>query len=260
MNTSNIALITGASGGIGLELAKIHAKKGGDLVLVARTLPKLESLKAEIEKQYNVSVHVISEDLSDPQSPQRIFDYTESHGLEISTLINNAGFGGHGLFHKRVLDADLSMIQVNINALVSLTHLYLQGMVERNHGKILNVSSTVSFLPGPLQAVYYATKSFVTSFSQAIAQEVEDNNITVTALCPGTVKTGFAEAGDLKGVDAWKNAKSPESVAQIGYQAMEKGQLVAFNERGLQFMLEWLIPLLPRKMVLKLSRQSMEKH
>ncbi|MEZ8720680.1 SDR family NAD(P)-dependent oxidoreductase [Vibrio pomeroyi] len=259
MNTSNIALITGASGGIGLELAKIHAKKGGDLVLVARTLTKLEALKAEIESQYKVSVHVISEDLSDPQSPQRIFDYTESHGLEISTLINNAGFGGHGLFHERALDADLSMIQVNINALVSLTHLYLQSMVGRNHGKVLNVSSTASFLPGPLQAVYYATKSFVTSFSQAIAQELEGSNVTVTALCPGTVKTGFVEAGDLKGVDAWKNAKSPESVAQIGYQAMEKGELVAFNEKGLKFMLEWLIPFLPRKMVLKMSRQSMEK-
>lgn len=119
--------------------------------------------------------------------------------------------------------------------------------------------STASFLPGPLQAVYYATKSFVTSFSQAIAQEVESSNITVTALCLGTVKTGFVEAGNLKGVDAWKNAKSAESVAQIGYQAMEKGQLVAFNEKGLKFILEWLIPLLPRKMVLKMSRQSMEK-
>ncbi|MBW3698251.1 SDR family oxidoreductase [Vibrio sp. T187] len=259
MNNSNIALITGASSGIGLELAKIHAQKGGDLVLVARTTSKLESLKAELEEQYSVAVHVLSEDLADPASPQRIFDYTESNNLTINTLINNAGFGGHGLFNERKLEADLSMIQVNISALVSLTHLYLQGMVERKQGRVLNVSSTASFLPGPLQAVYYATKSFVTSFSQAIANELESSNVTVTALCPGAVNTGFVGASGLEKVDVWKNAKTPESVALVGYQAMEKGQLVVFNEKGLRVLLEWITPLLPRKVVLKLSRQAMEK-
>ena len=256
---TDTALITGASGGIGLELARIHASKGGDLVLVARSGGKLNQLRDELVEQYKINATVIEEDLSSRDSAQRIFDQTEALGLEISTLINNAGFGGHGVFHQRELSADQAMMQVNMVTLTNLTHLYLQGMVARNQGQILNVSSTASFMPGPLQAVYYATKAYVTSFSQAIAEELSDTNVTVTALCPGAVATGFVAAGDLSGVDVWKNAKSARSVAECGYRAMEKGQLVAFNEGGLKFMLNWIIPLLPRKTVLKLSRQAMEK-
>ena len=132
-------------------------------------------------------------------------------------------------------------------------------MVERELGRILNVSSTASFMPGPLQAVYYATKAYVTSFTQAIAEEVRDHNVTATVLCPGAVATEFVAAGDLVGVEIWDNAKSAESVAKVGYRAMEKGELVSFNERGLKFLLNWVTPLLPRKVVLKLSRQAMEK-
>ncbi|WP_394242200.1 SDR family NAD(P)-dependent oxidoreductase [Vibrio astriarenae] len=256
---SNTALITGASGGIGLELAKIHASKGGDLVLVARSKEKLIELKNELEVSYGVKVEVIASDLSQPNAAQALFDKTQALGLKIDTLINNAGFGGHGKFHERSLTDEHSMMQVNIVALTDLTHLYLKGMVERNKGQILNVSSTASFIPGPLQAVYYATKAFVTSFSQAVAEEVRDSNVTVTALCPGAVATGFVAAGNLEGVDVWKNAKSPRSVAECGYQAMEKGELVAFNETSLKFMLNWIIPFLPRKLVLKISRQAMEK-
>ncbi|MDG3085086.1 SDR family oxidoreductase [Vibrio hannami] len=259
MATSNTALITGASGGIGLELARIHATKGGDMVLVARSENKLLELKSELESQYKVNVTVLAEDLSQPESAKRIFDKTEQLGLQIDTLINNAGFGGHGLFHERELEADQSMMQVNMVSLTNLTHYYLKGMVARNKGQILNVSSTASFIPGPLQAVYYATKAYVTSFTQAIAEEVKEYNVTATALCPGAVATGFVSAGDLDGVDIWKNAKSPESVAKCGYHAMEKGELVAFNEGSLKFMLNWVIPFLPRKMVLKISRQAMEK-
>ena len=259
MTHSNIALITGASGGIGEELARIHAKKGGDVVLVARTRSKLEALKQELESKYGVVAHVIAEDLSDPAAAARIFAQTESLGLTISVLINNAGFGGHGFFHTRELSAEQAMMQVNVISLTNLTHYYLKGMVRRNQGRILNVSSTASFIPGPLQAVYYATKAFVTSFSQAIAEEVAESNVTVTALCPGAVATGFVDAGDLAGVDIWKKAKSAQSVAQCGYQAMEKGKLVAFNEGQLKFLLNWITPLLPRKVVLKMSRQAMEK-
>jgi short-subunit dehydrogenase len=132
-------------------------------------------------------------------------------------------------------------------------------MVERNSGKILNVASTAAFIPGPLQAVYYATKSFVVSFSQAIAQELADTNITSTALCPGAVATGFVKAGDLEGISTWDNAAAPESVAKYGYDAMLKGDLVAINERSLSFMLNWVIPFLPRKTVLKMSQKFMEK-
>lgn len=256
---SNTALITGASSGIGLELAKIHASKGGDLVLVARSEAKLIALKKELEAEFDVKVDVITSDLSKPNAAQLLFEQTEALGLQIDTLINNAGFGGHGKFHERSLADEQSMMQVNMVTLTNLTHLYLKGMVERNKGRILNVSSTASFMPGPLQAVYYATKSYVTSFSQALAEEVKENNVTVTALCPGTVATGFVAAGNLEGVDAWKNAKSAQSVAECGYKAMEIGELVVFNESSLKFMLNWIIPLLPRKLVLKMSRQFMEK-
>jgi short-subunit dehydrogenase len=174
-------------------------------------------------------------------------------------LINNAGFGGHGKFVERDLAAEQAMMQVNMVTLTNLTHHYLKGMVARRRGRILNVSSTASFVPGPLQAVYYATKAYVTSFTQAIAEEVREYGVTATVLCPGAVATGFVAAGDLQGVGAWKNAKSAESVARCGYAAMERGELVAFNERKLRIMLDWIVPLLPRKAVLKMSRQAMEK-
>ncbi len=253
------ALITGASNGIGLELAKIHAQTGGDVVLVARSRDKLEQLAQEIEKEYGVKAWVIAQDLSQPNSAKAIFETTENMGITVDILINNAGFGGHGRFFERELIKEQQMIQVNISTLTELCHLYLKGMVERKRGKILNVSSTASFMPGSLQAVYYATKAYVTSFSQAIAEEVAEFGVTVTALCPGAVATGFVQAGGLEDVDAWKNAKTPLEVAQYGYQAMLDGELVAFNEAKLKFALEYVIPLLPRKAMLKMSRKAMEK-
>ena len=254
------ALITGASNGIGLELARIHAKRGGDLVLVARSQDKLKQLADELRAQYDgIQITVIAQDLTMPQAAQSVFAQTEQLGIQVDILINNAGFGGHGRFFERELAKEQQMIQLNITALTELTHLYLQGMVARRRGKILNVSSTASFMPGPLQAVYYATKAYVTSFSQAVAEEVREFGITATALCPGAVATDFVAAGDLQGVGAWKNAKSAQSVAEYGYRAMEKGELVAFNEGKLKFALEWVIPLLPRKTVLKMSRMAMEK-
>lgn len=256
----NVALITGASGGIGKELALVHAEKGGDLVIVARSEDKLQTLAQQIKEKHGSDVVIIAKDLTQPNAAQEIFEQTQAQGIEISTLINNAGFGGHGKFYERELKADQEMIQVNILALTNLTHYYLQGMVARNQGKILNVSSTASFMPGPLQAVYYATKAFVTSFSQAIAQEVSDKNITVTALCPGAVATDFVARGNLEGVDVWKNAATARSVAECGYKAMEKGELVVINEKKLTFMLNWIIPFLPRKMILKISQQAMEKN
>ncbi|KZN44612.1 SDR family NAD(P)-dependent oxidoreductase [Pseudoalteromonas luteoviolacea] len=256
---ANTALITGASGGIGLELAHLHAQQGGDLVLVARSQDKLDALAKELEVKHSIKTTVISEDLSQPGAAQRIFDKTSALNIEVDVLINNAGFGGHGVFYQRDMVADQQMVQVNITALTDLTHLYSKGMVARQRGRILNVSSTVSFLPGPLQAVYYASKAYVTSYTQAVAEELSGTGVTATALCPGAVNTGFVAAGNLEGVDVWKNARSAKSVAECGYKAMQKGQLVAFNERKLQFLLNWITPLLPRKMVLKLSRQSMEK-
>ena len=256
---ANTALITGASGGIGAELARYHAAKGGDLVLVARSGGALEQLKQELASVHNVKVVVITADLSQPESAESIYQQTEAAGIQIDILINNAGFGGHGKFHQRELGKDQAMMQVNMVSLVNLTHLYLQGMVARNSGKILHVASAAAFMPGPLQAVYYATKSFVVSFSQAIAQELADTKITSTALCPGAVATGFVKAGDLEGVSAWDKAATPESVAKCGYEAMQRGDLIAVNEKALSFMINWLIPFLPRKTVLKISQKFMEK-
>ncbi len=252
MSIKNTALITGASGGIGMELARIHAQKGGNVVLVARSQDKLEDLKEELETKHNISGTVIVEDLSHPDSAQRIFNKTEELGIIVNILINNAGFGGRGLFHERSLAADQAMMQVNMISLTNLTHLYLKGMVERKQGKVLNVSSTASFIPGPLQAVYFATKAFVTSFTQAIAWEVSEFNVTATALCPGAVATDFAKAGNLDDLDVFKNAKSARSVAQCGYRAMERGDLIAINECQLKFFLGWIVPFLPRKTVLKM--------
>jgi hypothetical protein len=256
---TNTALITGASGGIGAELAKIHAAKGGDLILVARSKDRLEELKTGIEATHAVNVAVITEDLAAAGAARRVFDQTEQLGLQVDVLINNAGFGGHGKFHERNLAAEQQMMQLNMVTLTEMTHLYLQGMTARGDGKILNVSSTAGFMPGPLQAVYYATKAYVNSFSQAIANELEGTGITVTALCPGAVATGFQRAGNLEGVGMWDKAATARSVAEFGYTAMEKGELLAINEVSLKLMLNWVVPLLPRKAVLKMSRSTMEK-
>jgi short-subunit dehydrogenase/glutathione S-transferase len=260
MMMGNTALITGASSGIGAEFARLHAARGGDLVLVARREEALNALKAELEEKYGITATVIAADLSEPKSAESVFAATEDAGLQIDVLINNAGFGGHGKFHERDLARDQAMMQVNMGALVDLTHLYLAGMVRRGSGRILQVASTAGMMPGPLQAVYYATKAFVVSFSQAVAEELADTGVTSTALCPGAVDTGFVEAGELEGAALFqKPGASPESVAACGYEAMLRGDLVKINEPSLNFALGWVIPFLPRKAVLKLSRKSMEK-
>lgn len=256
---SNTALITGASSGIGVEFARLHAAAGGDLVLVARSGDKLEALAAELRSAHGVRATVLVEDLAQAGSAERVFAATEAAGVEVDVLINNAGFGGHGLFHQRERTADEAMVQLNVATLTSLTHRYVQGMVARGRGRVLNVSSTASFLPGPLQATYFATKAFVTSFSQAIAEELRGTGVSVTALCPGPVDTGFVAAGDLEGVSAFDNAASPAHTAKAGYDGMLRGDLIAYDSRPLKFLTNWVVPLLPRRWVLKLSRQSMQK-
>lgn len=256
---SNTALITGASSGIGAELARLHAATGGDLVLVARRVDRLQELKQELEAAHGISVTAIGEDLAAAGAAAKLFAATESAGIQVDVLINNAGFGGHGKFHERPLAREQDMMQLNMVTLTELTHMYLQGMVSRHHGKILNVASTASFMPGPLQAVYYATKAYVLSLSQAIAEELSDTGVTVTALCPGAVATGFVAEANLENVAIFDKAATPASVARCGYDAMQKGKLVVINEAKLHFLLNWVIPLLPRKLVLKVSRRMMEK-
>ena len=255
----NTALITGASGGIGRDFACIHAEKGGDLVIIARREEALQELKKELESKHGVSAMYVAIDLTEPDAPQRVFDQVQAAGIEIDVLINNAGFGGHGKFHERPWEQDAAMIQLNVTALCHLTRQFLPGMVERNRGKILHVASMAAFLPGPLQAVYYATKAFVVSFSQAIAEELSDTNVTSTVLCPGAVETKFASTANLEDVEAFKNAAAPRDVAQAGYDAMLAGKLVVSNDWKLTVLKNWVIPFLPARTLLKISRQSMEK-
>ncbi len=256
----NLALVTGASSGIGLELARLHAQTGGDLILIARRADKLAAIKLELEDAYSVKVETYAADLTQLGVPRQVFDFVKGQGGEVEVLINNAGIGGHGKFHQRTWSKQESMIDLNIKALCEMTHLFVQDMVKRKHGKILNVASTAGLLPGPLMAVYYATKAFVVSFSQGIAEELRTDGITVTALCPGPVKTEFIAEAELDGVDAFNNAASPVDVARVGYDALQRGKLIVINDWKLALVLNWIRPFLPRWTVLKLSRKLMSKN
>ncbi len=254
-----VALITGASTGIGKEIAYIHAEKGGDLVIIARSEDKLNQLKEELESKFNSKVKVISKDLSHIDSAKEIYDEVKKEGIQIEYLINNAGFGGHGKFHKREWTQDLAMINLNIIALTALTNYFLPDFVNRNSGKVLNVSSTASLMPGPLQAVYYATKAYVTSFSNALAEELYDTNITVTALLPGATETEFAKTSGMDKTDLFKNTFSANEVALAGYNGMLKGKLnVMAGVSRMQKIMMAMIPLTPKKMILKQMRQMQE--
>src|SRR5216684_4294091 len=184
-------LITGASSGIGLDLARIFAAKKFDLILTTRTEAKLRDLARELERQHKIEAHVIVADLAEPDGPHRIFAEIVRLGLPIDNLVNNAGFGAYGEFKDIRLQEDLDMIQVNITALTHLTNLALPQMIKRERGRIMNVASTAAFQPGPLMAVYYATKAYVLSFSEALANEVHGTGVSVTALCPGPTASGF---------------------------------------------------------------------
>lgn len=249
---SKTALITGASSGIGKELAKIHASKGGDLVIVARREEQLTALKMELEQSYSVKVEVIVKDLSQQDSAKEIYDAVKSKGIEVDYLINNAGFGGRGFFYERNWEKDLAMINVNVVALTALTRYFLPDFVKRNSGKILNVSSTASLVPGPLQAVYYATKAYVTSFSNALAGELVDTNITVTALLPGATATEFGSTSGMDKTSMFLKMFTAEEVALTGYRGMLRGGLDVYAGLSLgQRIMMAMAPLLPKKMVMK---------
>jgi len=242
------ALITGASSGIGKELARIHASKGGDLILVARRTEALDELKNELEKAYGINVSTFTQDLSQIHAAKKVYDFVNHSGLEVDYLMNNAGFGGHGEFVERPLDKDLEMIQLNVTALVELTHLFLQDMKERGYGKILNTASTAGFLPGPLQATYFATKAFVISFTKGISYELRNAGVTVTALCPGPVKTEFEHVAGLEGGTMFDKGASAYKTAKSGYDAMMKGKVIQISELSFAFLIK-MVPFIPLKML-----------
>ena len=222
-----VALITGASSGIGRELARFFAQESYDLVLVARNRLQLERLAQELHSKHGIQATVMVQDLADPGAAQAIAEGLNRQALEIDVLINNAGTQVYGLFAEASLEQQLAMIQVNATTLVHLTHLLLPGMIARGRGRILNVGSTGSFAPGPLNAVYCATKAFVLSFSAAIGAELAGSGVTVTALCPGATDTAFAARHGMQDVRLFQNAMSPVAVAQAGYRALERGRPVA---------------------------------
>ena len=256
----NTALITGASAGIGKEFARYHASLGGDLVVTARRTAELEDLKLELEAAHGVTVLVVSSDLANEKGAKALYAAVKKAGVQVDILINNAGFGGHGVHIGRELADEMRMIDLNVKALVALTHMFAGDMVKQGGGKILNVGSTAGMMPGPLQAVYFATKAFVKSFSQAIDHELRAKGVTCTVLAPGYVETEFAAVADLEGTDLIKGGgKTPASVAKVGYDAMLKGKLHVVNETGLSILTNWVIPLLPRRMVLKLVNNMQTK-
>ncbi|MCB2208249.1 MAG: SDR family oxidoreductase [Bacteroidetes bacterium] len=259
MESKTIALITGASSGIGKELAHIHAENAGDLIIVARSKDKLEKLKRELVDKHHINVIVIAKDLSLPDAPKEIYNEVKKAGIEVDYLINNAGFGGIGKFHERNWEQDLAMINLNVVALTALTRFFLPDMVKRNSGKILNVSSTASLMPGPLQAVYYATKAYVTFFSNAIAEELHDTGVTVTALLPGATETEFGKVSGMDKTSMFKKAASARGVAEDGYNGMLKGKLDVISGLTLtQKMMIATVPLMPKKIILSQIRKMQE--
>lgn len=222
------ALITGASSGIGEALAHEHAKVGGNVIAVARHEDKLLQLKAALEEKYGVEVLVVAQDLTEDDACKSLAAVIDGHDIEVEYLMNNAGFGGRGEFHKRDLEKDLAMIQLNVVAVAALTHIYLPRFVARGSGRILNTSSVAGIPPGgPLQATYFATKAFVTSFSNAISEELKGTGVTVTCLLPGGTESNFAEKAGISHTKLVENSKTypAEDVAAAGYQGMLKGRL-----------------------------------
>ena len=253
------ALVTGASVGIGLELAKQFAAHGHNLVLTARNRDVLEAVAGTLEGKHGIKATVITADLAEPDAPQRLFEAVMSEGISIDTLVNNAGFGLGGPFSETDIDRELDMIQVNIAALTHLTKLFLQPMVLRRSGRILNVASTAAFQPGPLMSVYYASKAYVLSFSQALDEELRKTGVTVTCLCPGATATEFAERAGVGNTRLFSltGVANAEAVARYGYAATMRGERVALpgikNRAHIQS-----LRLLPRALVTRLARKVQE--
>jgi short-subunit dehydrogenase len=241
----NTALITGASSGIGKELARIHASKGRDLILVARRIELLHGLKEELTQKYRVQVEVIAKDLSVVGASQALYDEVIQNGWQVDYLFNNAGFGGKGAFLERELEQDTEMVRLNVMALLKLTHLFGKDMKQRAKGKILQTASTAGFLPGPYQNTYFATKAFVVSHTQGLAHELKGSGVTVTALCPGPVQTEFAQVAGFGSSKMFEGAASAYKTALIGYNAMEKGKVICITELQFSFLIKCLRPFLP---------------
>jgi short-subunit dehydrogenase len=223
--TGQTVLVTGASSGLGADFARLAAHDGHDVVVVARRLDQLEALATRLRDEFGVEVHVIAHDLSQPLAAEALVHELTERGITVDQLINNAGVGSTGAFVTADTERELAMLTLNVTTLVHLTRLLLPGMVERTQGRVLNVSSTAGFLPGPFMADYYATKAFVTSFSQALAHEVRGTGVTVTVLCPGPTATEFAGTAGVEGSRLFAlGTMTAARVAQLGWRGMQRGR------------------------------------
>lgn len=232
--------MTGASAGIGKELASLFAADGHDLVLVARSSAKLEALAADLTKAHGVTAHAIAADLADPSAPAKVEEQAKQRGLAIDFLVNDAGFGSNGAFLDLDVARELQMVDVNVRALVELSHRFARPMRDRRFGRIMNVASTAGFQPGPFMATYYATKAFVISFSEALAFELEGTGVTVTCHCPGATATEFAAIAGNENTRLFQRSgvADARSVAAHAYRAMMNGEVLsihgALNWLGMQ--------------------------
>lgn len=258
MSERKNALVTGASSGIGLELARIFAREGYNLVLVARDADRLRRLASELEKSHGTRSLILATDLAEAGSAAYVLDQTSRAQLVVDVLVNNAGFGQYGLFADNDLEECLRQIQLNVTTLTHLTRLYLPGMIGRTSGRILNVASTAAFQPGPLMAVYFATKAYVLNFSEALANELEGTGVTVTCLCPGATATEFHERAKATGQRLLKmGSMDARTVAEDGYRALIEGKPVVIS--GFK---NWLVAqsvrFAPRRLVTWIARKAQE--
>jgi uncharacterized protein len=254
------ALITGASGGIGLELARLFAAGGYDLVLVARSTAKLEELAGELRK-HGGAVRVLAKDLAKPQSPEEVFRELEAAGVAVDVLVNNAGFATYGPFVEIDLGRELEELQLNVVTLTHLTKKLLPGMLARRRGGVLNLASTAGFQPGPLMAVYYATKAYVISFSEALAEELSGTGVTVSALCPGPTATGFQRRAGMEASKLFSGmlqVADAAAVARAGYEGFRAGKRIIIpgliNKVGVQS-----IRISPRSLATRLVKRMQER-
>jgi len=250
------ALVTGASAGIGWELARLFARHRHDVVLVARREERLTRIADELENEFGVTAHVIAADLAATDGARRLYEAVRERGIEIEYLINNAGFGTFGPFVETEVEETMDLVRLNIGALTELSALFLPPMVRRHSGRVLNVASAAAFQPGPLMATYYASKAYVLHLSEALNEELEGTGVSVTALCPGPVRTEFQEVAGMEtsGLVLNKRLISVERVAEEGYEAMMRGKAMVVPGLATK-LLAFGVRFAPRRFVAKFVRR-----
>jgi hypothetical protein len=256
MKSEPFTLITGATSGIGYELALIAARENNNLLLIARDIKKLEEVRDEIGKRNKrISVKILALDLAKNGASKKVSTYCNTNHVFVETLINNAGFGDYGEFSSSDLNVQSSMIALNVTTLTELTHLFLPAMLANKAGKIMNLGSVASFLPGPLMSVYFATKNYVLSFSRALSEELRGTDVTVTCLCPGATNTGFGNAAHVSETHSTANPKTTaKEVAEFGWYSLQAGESVAIYGRGNRAMLQ-LVKFIPRNLIARLVKR-----